>query len=142
MTEPISGKTVLITGATSDIGLEASAKLAGMGAELVLVWRDRTRGEAAVAAVKRRSGSTGVALMRCDFTSLTQIRTKETAKSSHPGRRPATRPWSPGAGSLPHGSYLVPGPRPPRSPWPGRTDGRLGFVVLDCTSVWRQNPPR
>jgi retinol dehydrogenase-14 len=73
MTEPISGKTVLITGATSGIGLEASVKLAGMGAELVLVGRDRTRGEAAVAVVKRRSGSRAVALMRCDFTSLTQI---------------------------------------------------------------------
>src|SRR5260370_24294969 len=74
MTGPISGKTVLITGATSGIGLEASAKLAGMGAELVLVGRDRARGEAAVAAVKRRSGSTAVALMRSHFTSLTQIR--------------------------------------------------------------------
>jgi retinol dehydrogenase 14 len=74
MTDPISGKTVLITGATSGIGLEASAKLAGMGAELVLVGRDRARGEAAVAAVKRRSGSRAVALMRCDFASLTQIR--------------------------------------------------------------------
>jgi retinol dehydrogenase-14 len=74
MTEPISGKTVLITGATSGIGLEASVKLAGMGAELVLVGRDRARGEAAVAAVKRRTGSRAVALMLCDFTSLTQIR--------------------------------------------------------------------
>src|SRR6202043_2690300 len=74
MTEPISGKTVLSTGATSGIGLEASAKLAGMGAEVVLVGRDRARGEAAVAAVKRRSGSRAVVLMRCDFASLTQIR--------------------------------------------------------------------
>jgi NAD(P)-dependent dehydrogenase (short-subunit alcohol dehydrogenase family) len=74
MTGPISGKTVLITGATSGIGLEASAKLAGMGAEVVLVGRDRARGEAAVAAVKRRSGSRAVVLMRCDFASLTQIR--------------------------------------------------------------------
>jgi NAD(P)-dependent dehydrogenase (short-subunit alcohol dehydrogenase family) len=74
MTEAISGKTVLITGATSGIGLEASAKLAEMGAELVLVGRDRARGEAAVAAVKRRSGSNAVALMHCDFTSLAQIR--------------------------------------------------------------------
>src|ERR1700682_3462481 len=61
MIEPISGKTVLITGATSGIGLEASAKLAGMGAELVLVGRGRARGEAAVAEVKRRSGSRDVA---------------------------------------------------------------------------------
>jgi retinol dehydrogenase-14 len=82
---PISGKTVLITGATSGIGLEASAKLAGMGAELVLVGRDRMRGEAAVAAVKRRSGSTAVALMRCDFSSLTQIRALAAdVVASHP----------------------------------------------------------
>jgi retinol dehydrogenase-14 len=38
------------------------------------VARDNVRGEAAVAAVKRRSGSQAVTLMRCDFASLTQIR--------------------------------------------------------------------
>jgi short-subunit dehydrogenase len=36
----VSGKTILVTGATSGIGLEASVKLAGMGAELLLVGRD------------------------------------------------------------------------------------------------------
>lgn len=74
MTDWIAGKTVLITGATSGIGLEASVKLAGMGAELVLVARDRERGEAAVAAVKKRSGSPAIALMRCDFASLAATR--------------------------------------------------------------------
>jgi NAD(P)-dependent dehydrogenase (short-subunit alcohol dehydrogenase family) len=74
MADWIAGKTVLVTGATSGIGLEASVKLASMGAELVLVARDRGRGEAAVAAVKQRSGSQAVALMMCDFASLSQIR--------------------------------------------------------------------
>jgi len=38
------------------------------------VARDRARGEAAVAAVKKRSGSDAVSLMLCDFASLSQIR--------------------------------------------------------------------
>src|SRR5215510_8373002 len=40
------GKTVVITGATSGIGEIAAARLAQMGARLVLVARDHTRGEA------------------------------------------------------------------------------------------------
>jgi retinol dehydrogenase 14 len=74
MADWIAGKTVLVTGATSGIGLEASVKVAGMGAQLALVARDRARGEAAVAAVKKRSGSNAVTLMLCDFASLSQIR--------------------------------------------------------------------
>jgi hypothetical protein len=42
-----------------------------MGGELLLVARDRARGEAAVANVKRRSGSEAVSLRLCDFASLT-----------------------------------------------------------------------
>jgi len=49
----LSGKTVLVTGATSGIGLEASVKLARMGASLVLVGRDRAKTDAACGAVKR-----------------------------------------------------------------------------------------
>jgi NAD(P)-dependent dehydrogenase (short-subunit alcohol dehydrogenase family) len=82
MTGPMSGQTVLVTGATSGLGLEASVKLAGMGAELVLVARDRARGEAAVADVQRRSGSRTVSVMYCDFASLTQIRALATEVSA------------------------------------------------------------
>jgi NAD(P)-dependent dehydrogenase (short-subunit alcohol dehydrogenase family) len=70
----IPGKTVLVTGATSGLGLEASVTLARMGAEVVLVGRDRLKGEAAVTTVKRRSGSGAVSLMLCDFASMTQVR--------------------------------------------------------------------
>src|SRR4029077_14243518 len=45
-------KTVVITGATSGIGKVAAEKLAGMGARLVLVARDKTRGEAALARLR------------------------------------------------------------------------------------------
>src|ERR1700681_4276278 len=52
----VQGKVVVITGATSGIGEVAAQRLAGMGARLVLVARDRTRGEAVLARL--RSGGT------------------------------------------------------------------------------------
>jgi len=70
----LSGKMALVTGATSGIGLEASVKLARMGASLVLVGRDRAKTDAACAAVKRRSGSEAVSPMLCDLASQAQIR--------------------------------------------------------------------
>ena len=85
MAGPLSGKIALVTGATSGIGFEASVKLAAMGATLVLVARDRARGEAAVAAVKKRSGSDAVSLMFCDFASLSQVRALAAGvMASHP----------------------------------------------------------
>ncbi len=73
-TTDLNGKKILITGANSGIGLEATVKLAGMGAEVVMVARDPNKGEAALAEVKRRSGSDKVSLMLCDFSSQRSIR--------------------------------------------------------------------
>ncbi len=74
----LKGKTVLVTGANSGIGLEASVKLAQMGASLVMVGRDPEKVSAAVAEVKRRSGATDVTSMLCDFSS--QAATKKLAE--------------------------------------------------------------
>jgi len=68
------GKTVLITGATNGIGLEAAVELARLGARVVMVGRDPARTEAAVATVKRRSGSRDVSHLLCDFSSQASIR--------------------------------------------------------------------
>ena len=68
------GKTILITGATSGIGLEAAVALARQGARVVLVGRDRARTEAAVAGVKARSGAAEVEHLLCDFSSQADIR--------------------------------------------------------------------
>jgi NAD(P)-dependent dehydrogenase (short-subunit alcohol dehydrogenase family) len=52
------GKVVVITGATSGIGEVAAQRLAGMGARIVLVARDKARGEATLARL--RSADTGI----------------------------------------------------------------------------------
>ncbi len=48
------GKVVVMTGGTSGIGEVAAARLAGLGARLVLVARDRARGEATLARLRAR----------------------------------------------------------------------------------------
>jgi retinol dehydrogenase-14 len=74
MTWDVSGKTVLVTGATSGIGREASVDLARRGAQVLMVGRDAARTEAAVADAKSRSGSKDVSFFVCDFSSQAQIR--------------------------------------------------------------------
>ena len=67
--------TILITGATSGIGLEAAVALARPGNLLVLVGRDQKKMNAAVDEVKRRAGvAAALDSWLCDFGSQTQIR--------------------------------------------------------------------
>jgi len=70
----LSGKTVLVTGATNGIGLEASVGLARMGASLVMVGRSPAKLAAKVQEVRQRSGSSAVESLTCDFSSQAQIR--------------------------------------------------------------------
>jgi retinol dehydrogenase 14 len=70
----VRGKTILVTGATSGIGLEASVELARRGAGLVMVGRDPARTERAKATVMERSGSREVSHLLCDFSSQAAIR--------------------------------------------------------------------
>ena len=67
-------KTILVTGATRGIGLEASVELVRRGHRVVMVGRDYSRTEAAAADVKRRSGSNEVSHLLCDFSSQKAIR--------------------------------------------------------------------
>jgi NAD(P)-dependent dehydrogenase (short-subunit alcohol dehydrogenase family) len=70
----VRGKTVLVTGATSGIGLEASLQLARQGARVIMVGRDPARTEAAALDVSARSGSKEVLHFLCDFSSQAEIR--------------------------------------------------------------------
>ena len=69
----VAGKTVLITGATSGIGLEAAVALARMGALPVIVGRDENRTIRAAAQIKERSGVDARSYL-CDFSRQSSIR--------------------------------------------------------------------
>jgi NAD(P)-dependent dehydrogenase (short-subunit alcohol dehydrogenase family) len=70
----IRGKTVLVTGASSGIGLEASVALARRGARVVMVGRDPTRTAVSAADVAARAASNEVSSLVCDFSSQAAIR--------------------------------------------------------------------
>ena len=67
-------KIVIVTGANSGIGKETALALAKMGATVVMVCRSQERGAAALADIKRSSGSDNVHLMLCDLGSQASIR--------------------------------------------------------------------
>jgi NAD(P)-dependent dehydrogenase (short-subunit alcohol dehydrogenase family) len=50
----VKGKTCIITGATAGIGFETAARLGARGARLVLVGRNRDKGEMALARLRTR----------------------------------------------------------------------------------------
>jgi retinol dehydrogenase-12 len=63
----MKGKTVLVTGANSGIGLETAAGLAQMGAEVVITSRDTAKGVAAVEEIKQRHPDANVTAMQLDL---------------------------------------------------------------------------
>src|SRR3712207_9539278 len=67
-------KVCLITGGNSGIGKATALGLANMGATVVIVSRDRSRGEAAVTEIKERSGNESVELMLADLSSRSEER--------------------------------------------------------------------
>jgi len=77
-TEKLGGvmgeKVCLITGATSGIGKATVMGLANMGASVVMVGRDRGRGEAALAEIKEKNANASVDLMLADLSSQEDIR--------------------------------------------------------------------
>jgi retinol dehydrogenase 14 len=67
-------KVCLITGATSGIGKATAIGLANMGASVVMVGRDRGKGQAALAEIKERSANASVDLLLADLSSQEDIR--------------------------------------------------------------------
>jgi retinol dehydrogenase-14 len=67
-------RTIIITGASDGIGLEAASQLAGPEVHLVLVGRNPAKLEAAVARLNQESPGTPVDRFVCDFASLADVR--------------------------------------------------------------------
>jgi len=70
----MTGRVCVVTGASSGIGRATARALAGMGATLALVCRDRGRGEEARAALRAESGNDAIALFLADLSSQAEIR--------------------------------------------------------------------
>lgn len=73
-THDVRGKTIMITGVTSGIGLETAVALARGGARLLVTARDEGRGERSLAEIRRRSGADTVEVVALDLASLASVR--------------------------------------------------------------------
>ena len=69
----MDGKVVLVTGGTGGIGKATAEGLANLGARVVVVGRDRSKGETATAEIKAKSGNEAVELMVADLSSQAEI---------------------------------------------------------------------
>ena len=76
--ESMKGKIVMITGANSGIGKAASQALAKMGATVVMVARNREKGEAAASDIIKESQNSSVDLLIADLSSLESVRQLST----------------------------------------------------------------
>jgi len=79
----MQGKTVVVTGGTSGIGEVAAVNLAGQGARIVLIARDRERAAATLAKLKSANPSAGHAAHYGDLSSIADMKrvAKEVADS-------------------------------------------------------------
>ncbi|MFY9557304.1 MAG: SDR family oxidoreductase [Blastocatellia bacterium] len=73
-TNHLNGKTCLVSGANAGIGKETALGIARMGATVVMLCRDRERGEAAQREIQQASGNDRVELVICDLSSQHSIR--------------------------------------------------------------------
>lgn len=70
----LRGRTMMVTGATSGIGLETAVALARGGARVLLTARDPDRGEAARRRVRREAPRAAVEVVELDLASLASVR--------------------------------------------------------------------
>ena len=70
----MDGRTVLVTGATSGLGLATATGVARLGARALLLARDAERGEHARAEVVEHTGNDDVEVVRCDLSDLGDVR--------------------------------------------------------------------
>jgi NAD(P)-dependent dehydrogenase (short-subunit alcohol dehydrogenase family) len=70
----MKGKTAVVTGASSGIGLETARSLAGQGARVVMVVRSEQRGQDAMAKIRTTAPDAELELVLADLYSLAEVR--------------------------------------------------------------------
>jgi NAD(P)-dependent dehydrogenase (short-subunit alcohol dehydrogenase family) len=70
----MTGKTVLVTGATGGIGKIAALELARQGAHVALVARSESKGKATLEEIRKATGNTNLELYLADLSSVADIR--------------------------------------------------------------------
>ena len=70
----MEGKTCVITGATSGIGRAAAEALAAMGARIVMVARNKQRGEAMLTRLRDRYPLAGHSIYYADLLRLAEVK--------------------------------------------------------------------
>jgi len=70
----LDGKTCVVTGATSGIGLATAEGLALLGARLVLIGRDRAKGDATLARLRAQRPDCDATVLYADLTTLAGVR--------------------------------------------------------------------
>ncbi|AEV85212.1 short-chain dehydrogenase [Actinoplanes sp. SE50] len=69
----LSDRRAVVTGGSDGIGLRVATRLAAAGAEVVLPVRNRDKGEAAIAAIRRQQPAARVSLRELDLSSLASV---------------------------------------------------------------------
>ena len=70
----LDGKTVIITGANTGIGLETAVDLAKRNSRVILACRSVERGETVAVEVRKRSGNDNAVFVQMDLASLDSVR--------------------------------------------------------------------
>ncbi|HEV1996637.1 MAG TPA: SDR family NAD(P)-dependent oxidoreductase [Candidatus Dormibacteraeota bacterium] len=70
----MDGRTAVVTGATSGLGLVTARELARLGASVVLLVRDTARGEAVSSDIAAATGNNAVRVVRVDMGDLDAVR--------------------------------------------------------------------
>ncbi|MEJ2353777.1 MAG: SDR family NAD(P)-dependent oxidoreductase [Anaerolineales bacterium] len=99
----LESKTMVVTGATSGIGLATARALSGMGAYVIGVGRSAARCKQAQDAILTHHPSARITYLLADLSSQRQVRQLAAA----------IRDQVTSSGALPAGRSLIPAPGPP-----------------------------